>query len=325
MTDNENKTNRTQSNISSDNCPHIGIKGESGSFFGYASPSNCCFKVENPGRIKSSYQEQFCLTPDYQECEVFESPVLVALPPGIQREPGGIDPLGEKLWVRLGIAAALALVITMVFLYLIFQRPLYGREEAVTGLITQEQSVPTAGELVAASSSSPTMTLTGENEDFVLGLLKEGTPSPSLTPSNTPIPTTSPTITSTFTPEITPGPGFETPFGPNASYLIHVVVEGENYPKIAQNYDTSVEVLKVSNIIPQGMGLRAGLIIVVLPGTKDPAGLPGFVAVLVDKPMTVQELANVYQSNPEDIQKYNQVDPTKPVPVGRWIIIPYPL
>lgn len=323
MINNEDKSTGSQSSKNSGNCPYIGIRGEPVSFFGYANPSNCCFRIINPGNIQPSHQEKFCLTDSFPECEVYITSDLDSLPDGIRRDTGAKISWRSNPWIRFGVPAIFALAIVLIFLYLIFQRPLYGRE-VTSSIDTPQGSIPTEDISDAVPLSSPTSTPTIESEDFILGLFKEGTPSPTVSPTISPTPTSTPTITPTFTPEITPGPGFETPFGPNAAYLIHVVAEGENYPRIAQNYDTSIEMLHASNILPQGMGLRTGLIIVVLPGTHDPQGVPGFVTVLVDKPMMIEELAQLYQSSAAEIQKYNQINPDKPVPLGRWLIIPYP-
>jgi hypothetical protein len=314
--------NHDQSNIKeiSENCPYLGIRGEPGSFFGYASSSNACFRVKKPGYIKLSHQERFCLNPTYSDCEVFNTANLDTLPESIKRETKERTTWFGIPWIRFGIYTIIAITITAVFLFLIFKRPLYGNANQET----EGNQISTEGNRTENFTPSPTSTPDIETEDFVLGILKEGTATPEQTPTKTPIPSLTPTITPSFTPEFTPGPGFETPFGPNEGYLIHVVAEGENYFKIAENYDTSAEVLRETNLLPEGMGLRAGLIIVILPGIKDPAGLPQFVAVLIDRPMVAQEIAQVYQSEANLILEYNQIDANKPVPVGRWLIIPYP-
>lgn len=317
MSTKDQEFHHSEINKASDTCPYIGIKGERGSYFGYPSPSNSCFKVINPTTIKLSHQENFCLNSSFIQCEVYQNIHQETLPATIRRDVEKSESWRGNNLFRLGIAGAIALLIIVVFLFLIFQRPLYEQEDGATvpfGTISPSSMV-----FEVASLS-----ITATEENFILGLLEENTPSPSLSISHTPTTTNIPTNTSTFTPENTPGPGFETPFGPENSYLIHVVMEGETYYQIAQDYDTSIEVLQATNLLPEGIGLRSGLIIVILPRVKDPSGSPRFVSVLVDKPITIQEVAQVYQSNAAEIQKYNQIDPNKPIPIGRWLIIPYP-
>ncbi len=262
---------------SSDNCPFIGIKGEAGSFFGYASPSNFCFKVKNPGRIKTSHQIEFCLTPDYQGCEVFKnsrtgnSPGRYTKRTGKQCIVAGkyLGPVWNCCCPRPGHHPGIPL---SDFSKAAVRAGRY-RKPGYTGRIDSNRGY----------RGCCTFTFINFHTDKRDGGLRFRHIQRRHTLSQ-PDPIHHPHsyfFTNHhlhFHTRNNSRTGFRNAVWSKYSYLIHVVTEGENYPKIAQNYDTSVEVLQASNILPQGVGLRAGLIIVVLPGTKI---LPAFQDLLL--------------------------------------------
>jgi len=141
-------------------------------------------------------------------------------------------------------------------------------------------------------------------------------------PSETTTSTPTPRPTGTKPATLTPGPAFETPFGPDQSYLLHRVSEGESYAQIAEMYDTSTEVLELSNIRPESTKLISGMIIVVLPGVHEIDGTEKFIIVFVDRRTEVKGLAEKYQVDLEEIQKYNLLSNEDWIPAGRWLIIP---
>ena len=130
------------------------------------------------------------------------------------------------------------------------------------------------------------------------------------------------TPTATFTPDFTPGPGLETPFGPENTFILHAVTDGESYPKLAAIYDTTVDILKTTNLIPEYIGLRSGIVIVVQPGVKVQNNLTSFTTMLVERPISIAEIAQEYRVNSEEIIYFNQINPEKTLPVGRYLIIP---
>jgi hypothetical protein len=302
------------------NCPFIGIKGEPDSFFGYASLSNFCFRASPPESVKLSHQEKFCLKGSFRECEVYFSSGLEPLPASIKSSPKTRKSIFSHELLRFGLPSLVGLGVIIIFLFLIFRRPRYGDESAIPS--TSTSSALTASITSSPSLAPPSSQQAEGDDDFVLGLLQENTPAPTQAPENTPEPTGTFTPTATFTPDFTPGPGLETPFGPENAYILHAVLEGESYPKLADIYNTTVEVIKVSNFIPEGIGLRTGLVIVLIPGVKDHQNLPVFNLRLIDKSTSIEDIAREYQISSEDIIYYNQVNPDKDLPIGRYLIIP---
>jgi LysM repeat protein len=304
----------------SKNCPFIGIKEEPDSFFGYASPSNYCFHATPPGSVKRSHQDKYCLTGSFRECEVFFSSGLDPLPAGIHGSVKSRKSFSLQGIFRFGLPSIVAFAIILTFLFLIFRRPLYGNRSSIPNSSTQAPDTVSLTNTI--NSPLQTTIVPAETDDFILSLLKEETLSTTQIPANTPSPTPSPTFTSTFTPDFTPGPGLETPFGPDSAYILHVVAEGESYPKLADIYNTAVDVIKATNIIPVDIGLRTGMVIVVMPDVKEADNLTPFVTKLVDKSVSIEDIAREYQIDLEEIIFYNQVNPEKTLPVGRYLIIP---
>ncbi len=304
----------------SSNCPFIGIKGEPDSFFGYASASNYCFHASPPGSVKLSHQEKYCLSGSFRECEIFFSSGLEPLPDSIQCTVKTRKPVSSQEIIRFGLPSLIALGVIVLFLFLIFRRPLYGDSSAIPN--TSTSPVIIASNTVSPTISNQTGANAHETGDLVLGIFQETTSSLNQIPTSTPEPTGTFTPTATFTPDFTPGPGLETPFGPENSYILHAVAEGESYPKLAQIFDTTAEVLKAINLIPGDIGLRTGIVIVVIPGEKDIQDLPGFITILVDQATSVEDIALEYRISPDEIIYYNQINPQKNLPVGRYLIIP---
>lgn len=132
-------------------------------------------------------------------------------------------------------------------------------------------------------------------------------------PPPTPMPTLAATID--FSYAITP------PFGPTGEYVLHMVREGENITFIANRYHSRVEVLRAAN------GLSAifpGDVLVVLPGMIDPEGIPMFETLLVDKDISVGDLAAQMSVFESDLLWFNSLEEDQIVPAGRWVIYPKP-
>jgi hypothetical protein len=172
-------------------------------------------------------------------------------------------------------------------------------------------------------SPSPSTTLTGIPTEINTNVIE-----PSATiligiPSETATTTATSRPTATKTATLTPGPSFETPFGPDQSYVLHRVSDGESYTQIAEMYDTSTGVLEESNIKPEGTRLLSGMIIVVLPGVHEIEGPQKFSIVFVDNRTELKALAEKYRVDVEEIQKHNSLSNKNWVPAGRWLIIPH--
>jgi LysM repeat protein len=211
----------------------------------------------------------------------------------------------------------------------------------VTGILVVKDrySLTSYGSFAKPNTALPTHVFTNSSESII-------SPSPSTTLTDIPTETNTKTIepsaailigipsetmtttptsrpTGTKPPTLTPGPSFETPFGPNQSYVLHRVNDGESYAEIAEMYDTSIEVLEESNIKPERTQLLSGMIILVLPGVHEIEGTQKFNIVFVDRRTEVKALAEKYRVDLEEIQKYNSLSNRGWIPAGRWLIIPH--
>jgi LysM repeat protein len=127
----------------------------------------------------------------------------------------------------------------------------------------------------------------------------------------------------TRTQEPTHGPDFGTPFGPNGIYVLHEVKPGESFPLLADNYQTTPEVIRALNSRQGSVGLWIGEVLVIMPGQTDLYGLPKFKVIQLDQARTLNQLAEEYGVSVSELQIYNSLGPDSDnIPAGRWIIIP---
>jgi cytoskeletal protein RodZ len=303
-------------------CPFLGIKGESSTQYRYPSHAHCCYNVKFPDRIQLAYQEKFCLSDLYNECEVFNSSGEEHLPAHIQAERRKRrTPSYFKSWILIPLLIGLTILLVTGILVVKdrYSRTSYGGDKKTSTPIPTHVITNSSESIVSPPTSTtipdiPTGTNTNTStpsDDILIGV-------PSETTTNTPTPR--PTGTKPAT--LTPGPSFETPFGPDQSYVLYRVGDGESYAQIAEMYDTSTEVLRESNIRPESTKLLSGMIILVLPGVHEIEGTQKFIIIFVDRRTEVKALAEKYQVDVEEIQKYNSLSKEDWISAGRWLIIP---
>ena len=304
-------------------CPFLGIKGESSTQYRYPSHAHRCYNVKSPERIEHAHQEKFCLSELYKECEVFNSSGEEHLPLHIRegREKRRSQK-SLKTWILIPLLIGLTILLVTGILVAKDRYSLtsYGGFTNPNTPLATHVLTNSSGFII---SPSPSTTLTDT---------PSGTNTPIIEPSATiliGIPSETATTTATYRPTgtkpptLTPGPSFETPFGPNQSYVLHRVSDGESYTEIAEMYDTSTEVLEESNIKPESTKLLSGTIILVRPGVHEIEGTQKFNIIFVDRRTEVKALAEKYRVDLEEIQKYNSLSNKNWIPAGRWLIIPY--
>jgi len=304
-------------------CPFLGIKEESSTTYSYPSHAHRCYNVKSPDGIKLAHQEKFCLSELYEECEVFNSSGEEHLPPHIQAgRRKRQTPAYFKTWmlIPLLIGLTILLVAGIIVVKDRYSLTSYGSFAKPNTPLPTHMFTNSSGLIISPSPSTALTDIPTETNTQTIG--------PSATiligiPSETA--TTTPTYrpTGTKPPTLTPGPSFETPFGSNQAYVLHRVSDGESYAKIAEMYDTSTEVLDKSNIKPESTKLLSGIIILVLPGVHEIEGTQKFDIIFVDRRIEVKALAEKYQVDLEEIQKYNSLSNKNWIPAGRWLIIPY--
>ena len=280
-------------------CPFIGRETDSNTSHLYPSRANYCHRVNPPGRVSLTHQSQRCQTSEYKECSIYSQDRLTELPADI-----GVSKHKRSRRRPWRIAAVGSLLFGMGVLFFLGVGGYYQASEAVGN------ETSTSRAYFATPTSSP-----------LPSPIPSSTLIPVFTSASTPLSILTPTITST--PYPTSGPNLTTPFGPNQSYLIHSVGNGESFASLKNRYQTTREVIEAINALPESDILPIGRKLVIMPGQVDPANLPIFEVVFLDQQMDVIEIAGMYSSSIEDIRYFNALDPSaESIPAGRWLIVP---
>jgi LysM repeat protein len=305
-------------------CPYIGMKQDSGTFFSYPSPGNHCYHVKPNQTIKSSYQEEFCLSLSYPSCQVYSSSWEGPLPQEISGETSQIGIAG-LLSGRLMLIAIIGLVILLLGSYFLFIRN--PSPFSPSGSISQSTTSSIVEEMIGTETPISDAAVIPTNTQCVSLAQVEGvtdTPT-SISPSVTPSPSSSqiPEPTSTLTEVLpTPGPVMETPFGPDERFVLHTVKQAESYSKIAETYQTSFEVIQETNDLIEGASLWVDTILVIMPGQTDSSGVPKFRIILLENPTSISDLTEEYGVSANELIYYNSLGSAEIIPTGRWLIIP---
>jgi len=305
-------------------CPYIGMKQDSGTFFSYPSPGNHCYHVKPSQPIKSSYQEEFCLSLPYPSCQVYSPSWEGPLPKEIAGETSQIGITG-LLSGRLILIAIIGLVVFLMGSYFLFIRS--PSPFTRSGSISQSTISTIVEEKIETETPISDAAVIPTNTQVVsFAQVESVTDTPtSISPSVTPSPSSSqiPEPTSTPTEVLpTPGPVMETPFGPDERFVLHTVKQAESYSKIAETYQTSIEVIQNTNDLIEGASLWVDTILVIMPGQTDFSGVPKFQIVLLENPTSISDLAEEHEVSADEVIYYNSLGSIEIIPSGRWLIIP---
>ena len=285
-------------------CPYIGRSHDPEVCYAFPNSDNHCYKAKKPAPVDYQYQDQVCLTLKYSTCEVFQRGKAASLPGGIRL----VERKGKiKRWLL-----TLLIGIIVPLIYTTFS--LFNNYPPVssTALLSQSPSTTASLDISAVKTelySTEQAISTSKIPSFTLDMTMEETMKSIPLLENTQEPTQ--------------GPDMGTPFGPNRIYVLHEVMPGESFLLLANNYQTTTEVIQAINSRFEGAGLWIGEIIVVMPGQTDLVGLPKFQVIQLDQPRTLDQLAEEYGVLASDLQIYNSLGASLVnIPAGRWIIIP---
>jgi len=302
-------------------CPYIGMKQDSGTFFSYPSPGNHCYHVKPSQPIKSSYQEEFCLSLSHPSCQVYSPSWEGPLPQEIAGESAQIGIAG-LLSGRLILIAIIGLAILLLGSYFLFIRS--PNPFTPSGSISQSATSTIVAEIIETETplfDAAVIATNTQGVSLAQGEVVTYTPT-SISPSATPSPS-SPEPTSTPIAVLpTPGPVMETPFGPDERFVLHTVQQAESYSKIAETYQTSIEVIQNTNDLIEGASLWVDIILVIMPGQIEFSGVPKFRIVLLENPTSINDLAEEHRVSADEVIYYNSLGPIEIIPTGRWLIIP---
>jgi len=305
-------------------CPYIGMKKDSGTFFSYPSLGNHCYHVKPNQPIKSAYQEEFCLSLSYPTCQVYSPSREGPLPQEISGETSQVGIAG-LLSGRLMLIAIIGLVIFLLGSYFIFIRS--PSPFTPSGSISQSTTSTIVEEMIGTETPiSDAAVIPTNTQGVSLAQVEDVTDIPTtIPPSVTPSPASSPITDPTSTPtevQPTPGPVMETPFGPDERFVLHSVKQAESYSKIAETYQTSIEVIQNTNDLIEGASLWVDTILVIMPGQTDSSGVPKFRIVLLEYPTSISDLAEEHGVSADEVIYYNSLGSIEILPTGRWLIIP---
>lgn len=294
-------------------CPHLGLRDDPATAFGYPSKWNYCHGVKPIAPPSLAQQREVCLTTNHDICPVLAVGQKKSLPKGLRRREVGAARKLIGLWI--------AGIVSLTFLIL-------------GGLIFSGYWVPSWVERTPVSA-------------WISGVI------PQKTMTNTPtvvIETDTPTVaieTPTFTPEKsivteTPSPSkedisatqtkmalasrcaypLESPFDSvNSQFLFHEVAAGENMTLLTERYETTRNAIEAVNyFLPSP--LWADHVIVIPLNTTNIDGLPSFKPVLLDEEdISLEELAQNLLVSSAELIEFNQIDPSCRSFHG-WILVP---
>lgn len=283
-------------------CPYIGRSDDPESFFAFPAPANRCYRVDKPEGIAGSHQARFCLTARFAECPVnspsFTGPLPIDLRSSFRR--GRWRRL--KRSTRLGLILLMSITIAAVVALWWFWEDIVGAPTPV--------EVPTHTSVVIISQATTPPTRTE------ISILRPTNPPP-------PIPTLVHTPSPQLTLTLTPGPGLDTIMGPASPFLIHKVEAGETLFFIATTFNSSVEAITAANDLGD-LPLWVDKLLVIPVGDVDVANLPIFAVYQVELDQTtVNQIAELFHTDPEAIRAYNNLGEGEDLPSGRWLIVPY--
>ena len=105
-------------------CPFVGLSEDRHSRTAFPSPSNHCYAIEKPRRIKVSYQAGFCLAKGYIDCKIYQSYIQ---PTREQTQPAP-HPKPRKRRSPIGVAfLVLAAILGILLIFLVLAYFLYLR------------------------------------------------------------------------------------------------------------------------------------------------------------------------------------------------------
>lgn len=154
------------------------------------------------------------------------------------------------------------------------------------------------------------------------------TPSDAAENKNEPTPTVDVIYTatngiSTAKPRIFWGAGLETPIGRDRQYVVHQVKVNESLSFLAATYHTDLEKIKQVNVIPDGVGVWVGDVLVIPYHELGDEGLPPLRAVFVDGFHTLADFASEHGMSKSELISLNGMpDDTDVIASNQWLLLP---
>ena len=293
-----------------DTCPYLGLATDPTLCYSYPHEKNHCHHVTKPEAVDSIYQENTCLTSEYNKCIVYENTDIKKLPKEMKYSRGKSK---KKLSNPRRIGAIIA--ISSAFLILFNSQNII-QDYFSTGPLPENRLIAIETEslltvqLPSAVNFQDTPVQTTQTALFEAN----ATISP---------PAETQTSTVTLLAFSTLGPDMMTPFGPGGQYILHTVQPGESLTFLALTYETTTEVLERLNVFQEGSSFWVGRIILVIPNRLDPSGIGPMQVIRVEVITNVDDISEEYGVSPNDLRSLNSLGNGDLVLAGRWLIIPF--
>lgn len=108
------------------NCPHLGRRDDPSTLFNYPSVGNYCHHVRPLAPPHEEHQAQYCLSGNFQQCPIYQTPVGKHIPPSIQMQTPEWDETAASQFLQrfsirqLGILLALGVLILLSTIIYVF-------------------------------------------------------------------------------------------------------------------------------------------------------------------------------------------------------------
>lgn len=291
-------------------CPYLGLAHDPTLCYSYPHEKNHCHHVAKPEAVDSSYQENTCLTSEYNKCIVYKHTDIKKLPKEMKYSRGKSN---KKLSNPRRIAAIIA--ISSAFLILFNSQNII-QDYFSTGPLPENR-------LIAIETESLLTVQVPSAVNFQDTPVQ--TTQTALFESNAIIspPAEIQTPTVTLLAFSTLGPDVMTPFGPGGQYILHEVQPGESLAFLALTYETTTEVLERLNVFQEGLSFWVGRIVLVFPNQIDPSEVSTFQVIRLAVRTRVVDFSEEYGISVAHLKGLNSLGLDIWLPAGRWLIVPY--
>jgi hypothetical protein len=290
-------------------CPFLGLFDDPKTSTIYPNNCNACYRADPAKLVAIHHQRDVCLTEKHNFCEGFTTGWQSGFPPSLRnnryrRRLGFLSKLAGKLSAAWTVGIGLLAIVVVLGAYL-----------SITNLGLP--SIPTPPMLISTEDITVTET------HIALGARLTPSETPTKTATSTPTAVSTNTPTPDFTPTQTPGPDIKTPFGSqDFQLLIHEVQDQESITSIANQYNTTVDVLWLLNGLAF-QTIQVGDPVVVCVGCTDTHGLPPLQAVYLTAGITLSELANQYNAAFNQLREWNDLGESDWIEGERWVVVPF--
>ena len=283
-------------------CPHLGLVDDPKTRMQFPNSCQACHRADPPQPVVLTHQRTFCLAQAHTECEGFSTGWPEGFPRQLRNKHCPRSRGRRPATVVRRLAVAVLLVVLLV--------------GALLGVANLPLETWFGGRM---GTPTPKLAATQTRQALAAILTSTATPSLTHTSTPTPVPTSTPTVF--LTPTDTPGPALKTPFGqPGVQLLIHEVQTQESLTVIANQYNTTIDVLWLMNGLAN-RDIAVGDVIVVCLDCAVMPDLPPLQPMFVEPGTLISDLAAEYAVSINDLHTWNGLGGEAAITGERWIVV----